>query len=54
MKTKLFFLLSILFLFLLNSCSKNEELEELDENSEVTTRSLSGSVDMSLTVRLLR
>lgn len=49
MKTKLFFLLSILFLFLLNSCSKNEELEELDENSEVTTRSLSGSVDMSLT-----
>lgn len=49
MKTKYFFLLGILSLFLLNSCSKDEELEQLDENSEVTTRALSGSVDMSLT-----
>ena len=29
-ENKAFFLLRILFLFLLNSCSKNEELEELD------------------------
>lgn len=49
MKTNYFFLLGILSLFLLNSCSKDEELEQLDENSEITTRVLSGSVDMSLT-----
>ena len=49
MKTKYFFLLGILSLFLLNSCSKDEELEQLDENSEVTTRALSGSIDMSIT-----
>lgn len=49
MKTKYFFLLGILSLFLLNSCSKDEELEQLDENSEVTTRAFSGSLNMSLT-----
>lgn len=49
MKTKYFFLLGILSLFLLNSCSKDEELEQLDENSEVTTRALSGSLHMSIT-----
>lgn len=47
MKTKYFFLLSILSLFLLNSCSK-EELENIEEGSEITTRAL-GSVNMSLT-----
>ena len=49
MKTKYFFLLGILSLFLLNSCSKDEELEQLNENSEVTTRTLSGSLNMSIT-----
>lgn len=49
MKTKYFFLLGILSLFLLNSCSKDEELEQLNENSEVTTRALSGSLNMSIT-----
>lgn len=48
-ENEVFFSVGHSFPFLLNSCSKDEELEQLDENSEVTTRALSGSVDMSLT-----
>jgi len=50
MKTKYFFLLGILSLFLLNSCSKDEELEQLENAVEtpVMTKSVSGGMHMAL------